>query len=701
MAGLALLALAIAVTAWLSIDLTRVRGGVSAIWVSNGLLLGALMRVPRSSWPLPFALAFAVNVAVRVLHDDAWVTSVGLSAINLLETWVMATAIRRRVPDVDDPARLLALSRVGTLSAVAACLLGATLSAGLLALVEGGDFARIWITWFSAHLLGMVIVATLVVLALHRNFPLFGLPGRRLDLLLCVLALLAVCVLVFAQHRYPLLFLVYLPLLLLTYRHGLPGVVMGILVVAPASGIAAALGRGPFQLVANGSLLEHALLGQAFVGACVLLSLPTALVLTASRRLERKVRENETRYRLLADHAQDIVMRIRRDGSVAYASPSVRDILGWETGTEAAEAVHPDDRALRDAGRERLWRDGGDSSITYRVRHRDGHDVWLEVVGSRIAGENGQPEIVLAGRDVSARVAAEDALRQSRQQLQSLIDGIPAGVMYVDAEQRYGFANAAVRDLLGTDPQWMVGRTVREVRGEEAYSRLAPHVADALRGNPQSFEGAVERDGRHRDHQIDYVPDLSADGKVQGFYALTTDITPLKDAERALEQLTREDALTGLANRREFEQRLEQAVARARRLEQPIALMLLDVDHFKQINDAHGHPAGDAVLRAVAERIRASVYDVDLPVRLGGDEFAVLVEYAPGVREASVAARRILEAMQQPVALPGGGSVRAGTSIGVGFQREPGDGAALVALADQALYAAKQAGRGTYRVLRD
>ena len=697
--GVVLLLLAIMASTWLSIDLTRVENGVAALWMANGLLVGVLLRRPDREWLLLLAMGGAASAAARLLHGDPWSLGLGLSIINLLETFAVAAAIRRRVPDIDDPALLLRLSKIATGSSVLACIASGLLATALRASLGAPDPVRVWMTWFSAHLLGMVIVATLTVVALRQGSQLLGRPGRRLDLLACLLLLAATCVLVFAQERYPLLFLVYLPLLLLSYRHGLSGVVLGVLVVAPASGLAALFDAGPFHLVTQGGVLEGALLGQLFVGGGVLFALPVALAMTARRRLEADVRESEARYRLLADHANDIVARLRRDGSMAYVSPSIRDILGWEPEELTSDIVHPDDRGRRDAMRAQLWEDGGNSTLLYRAQHKSGHYVWLEAVGSRIEGEGGQQEIVYTARDISARVAAQQAMARTQERLQSLMDSVPAVIMYVDADRRYGFVNAAADRLF--DASIVVGRTVREIRGEEMYARIAPQIDAALRGERQSFESVGTYGPDDHEYQVDYVPDEASDGTVRGFYVLATDITVLKQAERVLDQLAREDPLTGLANRRQFEERLEQAIVRTRRQELPIALLLLDVDHFKAINDAHGHPAGDAVLRAVADRIRASVYDVDLVVRLGGDEFAVLMEYASGIGQVSNVARRILKAMETPIDVGNGVRVQVGTSIGIGFRREADYGLALVALADRALYAAKQAGRNTFRELHD
>jgi diguanylate cyclase (GGDEF)-like protein/PAS domain S-box-containing protein len=344
----------------------------------------------------------------------------------------------------------------------------------------------------------------------------------------------------------------------------------------------------------------------------------------------------------------------------------------------------------------RLFKHGGTLVTTYRMRHLDGHYVWLEAAGQRVDTVS-PPEVVYSARDVSARVAAEEALFESQAQLQAVTDNVPAMITRFDKEERFTFANAAVARLLGADPGWLHGRTLREVLGEAQYATLAPHVAAALAGAADSFEEQIELGGRRLDHRTQFVPDRAADGSVRGFYSISFDITALKQAERQLERLARFDSLTGLANRRHFEESLEEAVARAQRNGTPLVVLAMDLDRFKQINDTHGHAIGDRVLQAFAERLRDCVYEVDLPARLGGDEFVVLLEYSPSADVGETVARRIHDAMQEPMSLLVG-ELFVTTSIGVGVHFPVRSAATLMELADQAQYDAKRAGRDTWRV---
>jgi diguanylate cyclase (GGDEF)-like protein len=169
-------------------------------------------------------------------------------------------------------------------------------------------------------------------------------------------------------------------------------------------------------------------------------------------------------------------------------------------------------------------------------------------------------------------------------------------------------------------------------------------------------------------------------------------------AEEA-EHLARFDALTGLANRRHFDEHLAEAVARAHRTGAGLMLLAFDLDRFKQINDTHGHAGGDAVLVEFARRVKECVYDVDLVARLGGDEFMVLVEYAPNEVAGERMARRILAAMQAPIVV-GDAELPVSASIGVGLLRPVTTAADLMQLADRALYDAKSRGRNTWRLLQ-
>ena len=294
---------------------------------------------------------------------------------------------------------------------------------------------------------------------------------------------------------------------------------------------------------------------------------------------------------------------------------------------------------------------------------------------------------------------SETALEASEKRLRAVTDNIPALISHVDLNERYTFANAFMSRMFDAADHDIVGRSVREVRGEAIYATLAPHIATVMRGEQVSFEGSADFAGRLYHFQTSYIPDRDRAGNLQGFFAMTFDITRLKIAEQQLEREARFDVLTGVANRRHFEERLALAVARGRRQPVALAVLYLDIDHLKQINDQHGHAVGDIVIREFATRLVACVRDGDLVARIGGDEFVVLsehVEAAQAIDAAERAAAAVITAMAV-VVHAGAIELHVSTSIGIAATASVGNADALIAEADRALYAAKAAGRNTWR----
>ncbi|MDC6168075.1 diguanylate cyclase domain-containing protein [Paucibacter sp. XJ19-41] len=297
----------------------------------------------------------------------------------------------------------------------------------------------------------------------------------------------------------------------------------------------------------------------------------------------------------------------------------------------------------------------------------------------------------------------QQALRQlqaGERRLRTIADNLPVLISYIDREQRLQFLNATFKPWMDIDPARALGQRLPELIGPEAYEPRRQALQQALDGERASFETEAEAGGVKRLLRADYIPDLLEDGSVAGVYTLATDITAAKLVEQHLDRLSRVDGLTGLPNRRQFDERLEEALARSRRNAQCLALIFLDIDKFKQINDGLGHAAGDQVLQEFARRLGRCVRSTDMVARLGGDEFVLILEGLHQPDEAELVAGKILHAMQEPVELPTG-ALQLATSMGIaayaGGPDEVPAAAALLASADEALYRAKGAGRGCFR----
>jgi diguanylate cyclase (GGDEF)-like protein/PAS domain S-box-containing protein len=581
-----LLALLVGTAAWLSLTLTRAPGSVSAVWVGNGIFVGWLLSRPTRQWRGYLLVGFLTEVTVRLLVLGFLPQRLGSSLMNLGEVLIVAGTVRRLIPDIDDPSHYFTLGRVATGSTLVACALSGLVVAGLATATFSTSFTRNFITWYAAHVVGMVIVAPFTLVMLRQGVKSIAVHERGAFVAWLLLFALVTGA-VFYQSRYPLLFLLYPPLLWGAFRHRFAGVVVGVSLLALIGTFATAQGYGPLALLRPGfDSLHHTLLLQVFIGTACLMTFPVALGMAERSRLMSRIRSSELRYRMLADYSHDVVVRMRADGQRLYVSPSAKDLLGWEPDellTSRWELVHPDDRAMQREAMARLFASGQPNTAIYRLRHKDGHYIWIEAVSRLLPSEEEDDtmDIMYSGRDVSLRIAAEQALLAS---------------------------------------------------------------------------------------------------------------------QRELETLARVDSLTGLPNRRQFDERLALAVARSQRPGLPIALLYLDIDHFKQINDTHGHGVGDQVLRVFAERLVRCVRAGDLAARLGGDEFVVLVEDALLPRAAEIIARKLIATMDVDI-VADGIHLRATTSVGIAYCPFRTSAEVLMAAADAALYGAKKAGRNTCQLV--
>lgn len=302
--------------------------------------------------------------------------------------------------------------------------------------------------------------------------------------------------------------------------------------------------------------------------------------------------------------------------------------------------------------------------------------------------------------DRTERHTAQARVAASERQLRAVTDNLPVLLYYVDQQERLGFLNATFQDWIGVDIEWASGRTLHEVFGENLYAQRREAMHKALGGERVEFEVESITNGTRRHLQTTYIPDVWADG-VRGFFALCNDVTELKDVELELRQLVRVDSLTGLPNRRHFDDKLQKAIARSRRTGSTMALMFLDIDHFKSINDTLGHGAGDQVLCEFANRIRSALRISDTAARLAGDEFVIILEDVTALSEVEAVARKVLEAVRVRMQVADM-EIAVTTSVGIAINKgEDISSQALIERADKALYRVKLAGRDAYAVKDD
>jgi diguanylate cyclase (GGDEF)-like protein/PAS domain S-box-containing protein len=276
-----------------------------------------------------------------------------------------------------------------------------------------------------------------------------------------------------------------------------------------------------------------------------------------------------------------------------------------------------------------------------------------------------------------AQERSEDLLRAKEDRWRTLTHLAPVGILEIDSAGRCMFANDWVADITSCDVEELLGDGWRGVFGREATAAFADSTRDDF-----SLEVGFGARWAHVTGALLRDPW----GGPAGWLATLVDVTEAREAREQLRDLARTDPLTGLANRRLWDERLAVELARAERYGRPLCVAALDLDRFKPYNDTHGHQAGDALLRETAIAWQGALRGSDLLSRLGGDEFAVLLPDCD-----LDCARSIVERLQ---AVTPGGEAGVGSSAGLVTWRAGEDAGTVVARADAALYAAKDAGRG-------
>jgi diguanylate cyclase (GGDEF)-like protein/PAS domain S-box-containing protein len=293
-----------------------------------------------------------------------------------------------------------------------------------------------------------------------------------------------------------------------------------------------------------------------------------------------------------------------------------------------------------------------------------------------------------------------DAEARGEARFRALVHHSSDVITLTDADLVIGYQTPSITRLLGYPAESLVGTSLAELTHPD--DRLALHTAhdEAVTGRRADAVSSLRL--RHQDGSWRHVQsvhtNLLADADVGAVVVTTRDVTAQKRLEEQLQHNAFHDALTGLANRALFTDRLAHALDRTDRGAAPVAVLFVDLDDFKAVNDGSGHGAGDRLLTAVADRLRSTLRPGDTIARLGGDEFAVLLEDAADAEQAEAAAARLLAALAEPFPAPDGGTadhVRISASIGIATGAAGRHEAAeLLRHADVAMYAAKGAGKG-------
>ena len=437
------------------------------------------------------------------------------------------------------------------------------------------------------------------------------------------------------------------------------------------------------------------------------------------------------RYRELVEEIPAILYidDLSRQYCSLYVGPQIETILGitreeWLSEDDAWERnMHPDDWAETTQQYKQFLSSGSGEPLVqeYRmIRPDDGKVVWIrDECTAVLPGVEGPGIVKGVMYDVTEQKRLENELRAAEAKRRALIEQIP-GVVYViplaDAGEEC-FVSAAVEAVLGcTKEQWFDGHWWLDHLHEDDRERAAAaRVALETDNEPVEIEYRMQLGPERVIWIREGVKVLRRDGKPWVLQGVLNDITKHKAAEEQMTFLAYHDVLTGLPNRAMFDEHLEMAISRARRLDRAVAVLYVDLDNLKRTNDSLGHRVGDEVLQATATRVQREIRKEDLVARQGGDEFLVMVPdlergplapagkgaavlASPGGSLAVTIAERICAAMRLPVETSAG-PVASTVSIGISLLPvDADDTSALLHHADEAMYRSKQSGRGTFAV---
>ena len=696
--------------ALLAIAATRVAGGVALIWPANAIAAALLIRNPGLRVMLTLSLVLVASVLANIAAaGDSLANALSFSLVNVAEAGLMVWAYRRRVgwpvPDID-------IYRAAHMAA----LFGLAIPA--IAAVPGGllahaafhvPAAEAMVNWWLSDAVGACLFGPPIILYKQAAARRLISPRYAVQNAFFTLSCLAFSYIAIRYVRFPFV-VVAVPLLVGAFSVG----AFGAAVLSSLVGLTV-IGFWVMNIRPSGLDVTHhvSLLVGLPVWALIATAMPPIAVGLGAderRRGARALRSSERRFRESLERSPIGTVLADLDGRWTETNAALQRMLGYSAAEFRAlprgALSHPDDRE----DIERRWQDllsgaGEFYETERRFLHKNGSWVWTHAAIYIVRDDEGRPMHYIAQMEsLQSRRAAELALAEERERLNITLRVIADAVVTTDAQRQITYMNAAAERILGQALTDVRSRRLDEVMALTDPVSLKP--CPDLVGQCLALAQVVQRDRAsvlHRsDGSVSYVtvcvsPVAAHGERVTGAVIVLRDDTERYYRERELTDRARRDALTGLSNRYEFERRAKRAFERARLLGVPAAVVAIDLDRFKAVNDLGGHAAGDAVLRRVAEVLRARVRSSDTVARLGGDEFALILENCTPERIRSLV-EGISKALN-PLETEWESTVHViGASLGVAAASEQfPDDVAWLAAADQACYDGKRTGRGKLR----
>jgi diguanylate cyclase (GGDEF)-like protein/PAS domain S-box-containing protein len=396
----------------------------------------------------------------------------------------------------------------------------------------------------------------------------------------------------------------------------------------------------------------------------------------------------------------DCIVLIAGDNDL-YVDKNFLQVFGYHDPAHVSEKpfsmlVHPDDRdRIEEINRRRKEGEDAPSHFDFKGICRDGSTIHVEASATSLK-HNGQTLSAMYLRDVTTRKHWEEELRASEEKYRNLFENSMDAIYISSRDGALLEANGSFLNLFGYTREEAMKLNTKDAFTLEDRERFIAAMQE--KGFVTDFEVKLARkDGTLMDCLLSLNPRIEG-GKTVGYQGIVRDITAYKRAEEALQYMAYHDSLTGLPNRMLFRDRLNMALLSAGRNKKRVAVMVLDLDKFKEVNDTLGHDMGDRLLKAVADRLVETVRKGDTVARMGGDEFLLIVPEMNSLDDAITVKDKIMDAFQATF-LPETNGISVLCSIGIAIYPEHGrDADTLVRCADMAMFKAKQGGRNSFQL---
>lgn len=683
----------------LSLYLSSQSNSISLIWYANAATGVAFAIAAKRFWPTMIAAMLAGNFCVDALFHTPFLVSITFVPGNLVEALLIGYLIHRwfRVDPAQVPIQAT-LERLAVLF-VAPALIGASLGAIAATTQFETPYGSAWFSWAVSSLFGNITIIPLGLELLRKSrredkVRLFSHGDLAIASGCLVLALLA-----FSFMPYPF---VYAASCLLAVALFTKKAELSMIVVPFSIGLVALVAFGFHSPAYSDFELAESLfyLPMAIIVAMALL---LSSVLRAHNSAIRQLETNSARFRALYERTPVPLHSVDVNNNLIVVSDGWLDLLGYQRNEVIGKrsldffTAESAEYAINQVFPE-FKKSGMVKNVPYRMIRKDGELIHVEVSSIWEYDQNNQPFRTLAAiRDVTNETLLSDQLARDRDLIQVTLDSIADGVITTDIRGKITYMNPVAEQLLGIKHQSAAGQDFdsvveifNEVTTEPYRDLISSSIRQRRKRELSEFAALRDRQQRVRSIQTTIAPIINQKGLLHGAVMIFQDVTEFRANVQHMQYLAQTDTLTRLPNRLKLLELLADACKRAALGRNHCALLYMDLDNFKAINDSIGHSIGDEILNVIAARLRSNVRQGDTVARLGGDEFVILLNATNERSVIDAICQKVIREVNRPIQLHNH-VLEVSISIGITLCPEDStDAETLLRQAESAMYVAKK-----------